>query len=299
MGQKDCDLYTNLCITGKSADVFEPFGLMYRGPETRVFYQKPSAHKVDVRLKRGWMVLCLAPSRSISAIGTDRMSMAESHGPSMTFMPAHCDILVQEDELRTSDVVVLVPPVHSLEQAADSYGLKHEDLNYFWTEGDMIGGLSANLREILLCNEIYRVDPLEIESAVENSVDYLMQYYAREIGAASPTRKFGLTSRQTRHVSDYVDANLDSKITLKSLAEVAGVSQHHFARQFRISTGSSGYDYVLTKRILKAMSLLADTDIRLSEIALSCGFYDHAHMSNHFAKRMNVQPVKYRQIMRS
>ena len=289
----------DLHINGKSADVFEPFGLMYRGPETRVFYQKPAAHQVDVRLDRGWMVLCLAPSRSISAIGTDRMSIAESHGPSMTYMPADCDILVQEDELRTSDVVVLVPPVHSIEQAAESYGIKHDEMNYFWTEGDIIGGLSANLREILLSNEINRVDPLEIESAVENNVDYLMEYYAKEIGATSRTRKFGLTSRQLRHVSDYVDANLDRKITLKGLAEVAGLSQHHFARQFRMTTGSSGYDYVLSKRILKAMSLLADTDILLSEIALSCGFYDHAHMSNHFAKRMNVQPVKYRQIMRS
>ena len=291
--------YADLHISGNGIDAFEPFGLMYQGPETRVFYQKPAAHRVDVSLDRGWIVLCLSPSRSISAIGSDRMTIAESYGPSITYMPAGCDVLVQEDELRTSDIVLLFPSVESLQEAADLYGINYDAMDYFWSEGEIFGKMSCSLRSILLENEISRTDPLEIEAAVENGVACLFEHYARKVGATYRARKFGLTSRQLRHVSDYVDANLDTKITLKGLADVAGLSQHHFARQFRLTTGSSGYDYVLSKRLLKTMELLADTDILLSEVALYSGFYDHAHMNNHFTKRMKVQPLKYRQIMQS
>ncbi|MEM7424470.1 MAG: AraC family transcriptional regulator [Pseudomonadota bacterium] len=293
------DPYAGRRISGSEIDVFEPFGPMYCGSETRVYYQKPVAHHVDVHLDRGWLVLCLGGCRSTAAIGSDRMGVAESFGPSITYMPPDCDVRVCEDNARTSDIVLVAPPVQSFEAAADLRNIKPGTMSYFWREGAAIGKLTRSLRDMLLINEFHRFDPLEIETCVEYVVAFLTELYAGEIGKTRRKANFGLTTRQLRNVADFVDANLENTVTLQALAEQAGLSQHHFARQFRRATGTSAYHYVLTKRILKAMALLADTETLLSEIALACGFYDHAHMSNHFAKHVSVRPARYRQIIRT
>jgi AraC family transcriptional regulator len=104
----------------------------------------------------------------------------------------------------------------------------------------------------------------------------------------------GLTFRQERAVRDYVQAHLGESITLDDLAGAAGLSRYHFARRFRVSTGTTPHDYVLRQRVARARTLLTRTDRPVLDVALICGFADQSHLNRVFKKHTGVPPGFYR-----
>ena len=56
------------------------------------------------------------------------------------------------------------------------------------------------------------------------------------------------------------------------LAHVSGVSEAHFARSFKQAFGVPPHRYLLTRRIERAMALLRDTDLSITEIAFETGW---------------------------
>ena len=107
--------------------------------------------------------------------------------------------------------------------------------------------------------------------------------------------KGGLSRSQLRAVIGYIDAYLDSNISLKELAQVSGInSHHHFCRLFKQSTGIAPYQYVIGQRVKKAKQLLKQKDLPLVEIALSCGFSNQTTFSRTFRKCVGTTPKNYR-----
>jgi AraC-like DNA-binding protein len=100
----------------------------------------------------------------------------------------------------------------------------------------------------------------------------------------------GLPPALTRHICEYIDSHLDEKIGLAALAAMAGLSVHHFARAFRQSVGMPPHNYLLHRRIETAQQMLRDTELPLSEIALTVGFSDHSHLARHFRKLTGMSP---------
>ena len=97
-----------------------------------------------------------------------------------------------------------------------------------------------------------------------------------------------------RRVEEYVDAHLDRQLSLRDLAKVAGLSRMHFAAQFRIVTGYRPREYILQKRIERAMSMLLNTEMPLVEIALSVGFSTQSHFSSVFRRIAGETPARWR-----
>src|ERR1700722_17717318 len=58
----------------------------------------------------------------------------------------------------------------------------------------------------------------------------------------------GLSAGTMRRVREYVEAHLGESTDLKMLAAVAGLSVHHFAREFRQSAGVTPHNYLTQKR---------------------------------------------------
>jgi len=75
-----------------------------------------------------------------------------------------------------------------------------------------------------------------------------------------------------RRVREYVEVHLDESIDLSMLAGVAGLSMHHFARQFKQSAGVTPHVYLTQKRVERAQEMLVQTDLSLAEIAFAVGF---------------------------
>ncbi len=105
--------------------------------------------------------------------------------------------------------------------------------------------------------------------------------------APSPS---GLPPALTRRICGYIDSHLDEKISLDALAAMAGLSVHHFARAFRQAVGMPPHSYLLQRRIETAQHMLRNTELPLSEIALTVGFSDHSHLARHFRRLTGTPP---------
>jgi AraC-like DNA-binding protein len=112
--------------------------------------------------------------------------------------------------------------------------------------------------------------------------------------APAPPAHGGLSPAAVRRVREYVDAHLGGSMDLATLAGVAGVSIHHFARGFKQSAGVTPHHYLTQKRVERAQDMLARTDISLSEIAYAVGFSDQSHLARHFRQMLGVTPGQFR-----
>ncbi len=92
----------------------------------------------------------------------------------------------------------------------------------------------------------------------------------------------------------YLHDNFSQRLSSAELAEMAGLSVGHFERRFRHAFGTSPRQYLVRIRIEHAASLLRESDQSISQIALACGFYDHAHFSRSFQRIMHQAPSQYR-----
>ncbi|MEO1621923.1 MAG: AraC family transcriptional regulator [Cyanobacteria bacterium J06632_3] len=109
-----------------------------------------------------------------------------------------------------------------------------------------------------------------------------------------PVYEGGLPPRQLSQVLDYIDANLEQEIKLADLARLLEMSQFHFSRLFKQSLGISPYQYLLQQRVERAKQLLKTTDRLITDIALSCGFNSHSHLSKQFRQLTGMTPKVYR-----
>ncbi|WP_447532028.1 helix-turn-helix domain-containing protein, partial [Pseudomonas aeruginosa] len=64
-----------------------------------------------------------------------------------------------------------------------------------------------------------------------------------------------------------------------SLAELAALSEYHFARMFRVSFGLPPHRYVLERRLARARALLAYYAQSLQEVSQAIGFDSTSHLN--------------------
>jgi AraC-like DNA-binding protein len=114
----------------------------------------------------------------------------------------------------------------------------------------------------------------------------------------APQTHGGLTVGALRRVREYVQLHLDESIGLSTLAAVAGLSMHHFAREFKQSAGVTPHHYLIQKRIERAQQKLAQTDLSLAEIAYAVGFSDQGHLARHFRGLLGTTPREFRRSQR-
>ena len=108
----------------------------------------------------------------------------------------------------------------------------------------------------------------------------------------------GLPAGAMRRVREYVEVHLGESINLAMLAEIAGLSMHHFAREFKHSAGITPHHYLTQKRVERAQEMLAQTDLPLSEIAYATGFSDQSHLARHFRRMLGTTPREFRRSQR-
>jgi AraC-like DNA-binding protein len=104
----------------------------------------------------------------------------------------------------------------------------------------------------------------------------------------------GLPPKVLRRIREYIDDNLERRISVGLLAGLANLSVCYFVRAFRQSMGVTPHDYLIRQRVGKAKQLLAGTDMPLSEIALAAGFADQSHFARRFRQHVGMLPRHYR-----
>lgn len=82
--------------------------------------------------------------------------------------------------------------------------------------------------------------------------------------------------------------------TLARLASEVGVSRSLLAREFKTAFGTTVGGYLRCGRLIRAAEALATSPRPVSEVAVSCGFYDQSHFTAAFRRHFGITPGAYR-----
>lgn len=144
----------------------------------------------------------------------------------------------------------------------------------------------------LLAEATERGERLLAEQAMTAAVGHL--FLDPRYGEQRPLAvRGGLAPVVRRRLIEHIDASLDRTITLQDLAVLAGLSEFHLQRMFRVSCGVSPHVFVLYRRIERARHMLAGNE-PIAQIATACGFSSQSHMTRMFKTVTGTTPSAYR-----
>lgn len=84
---------------------------------------------------------------------------------------------------------------------------------------------------------------------------------------------------------DYIHKNYSQKITIEMLCGEAFLSRSTFIRNFKSVSGKSPMEYLQDYRCMLAVRLLREGQLKRTEVAYECGFYDYSHMKKALASK--------------
>ncbi|MCE5287271.1 MAG: AraC family transcriptional regulator [Pelosinus sp.] len=131
---------------------------------------------------------------------------------------------------------------------------------------------------------------LIIKSYIYQILVYLLRHYQKG-SAPSAQERQQKTLYQLRSALDFIDKHYTENIHLCQLASLANMSSQHFCRLFKGLTGKSPIDYINSLRIDKAVTLLTEDHLNISEIAQAVGFDDSNYFSRIFRKYKKISPT--------
>lgn len=104
----------------------------------------------------------------------------------------------------------------------------------------------------------------------------------------------GRLEMQLQETLAYLHGHYQEELTLQMLADMAHMSEGQFCRSFKRLTGNTPFSYLKRYRLLKSCACLAETDKKVSEICMLCGFNNISYFNREFLKMMKVNPSVYR-----
>lgn len=127
---------------------------------------------------------------------------------------------------------------------------------------------------------------------------HLLRYYSNTT-SRPVTFTGGLSASKLRQVTDYIADNYSSDLKLAELAQVAGMSSFHFAREFKRTTGVTPHQYLIKHRVERAKAMLAKDNLPLIEVSLRSGFSHQSHFTRLFRRVTGTTPHSYRLTLQS
>ncbi len=103
------------------------------------------------------------------------------------------------------------------------------------------------------------------------------------------------SNRWLLRARDAMDRTYAQPLDVRSLAQIAHVSEAQFIRTFRATFGETPHRYLQRRRVERAMFLLRETDTSVSEICLDVGFLSLGSFSRTFSEIVGESPTAYRE----
>ncbi len=100
--------------------------------------------------------------------------------------------------------------------------------------------------------------------------------------------------RLLRRARDRIDREFSQPLDLEALARGIHMSSGHFSRQFRQAYGESPYSYLMTRRIERAMALLRDGELSVTDVCFEVSYSSLGTFSTRFTELVGVPPSVYR-----
>lgn len=95
-------------------------------------------------------------------------------------------------------------------------------------------------------------------------------------------------------ILNFLDDHYTGDITVEQVADHFFLSRHYISHVFKKTTGSGIMEYVISRRINHAQTLLSETDMPIGKIAQECGYTDFTWFSRQFRHIVGQTPSRFR-----
>ncbi len=102
-------------------------------------------------------------------------------------------------------------------------------------------------------------------------------------------------SRRFDTAVSFVEENLTEKISLGEVAQLCGLGLFQFSRAFKQELGTTFRDFLIQRRINRALQLFDDPKASVTDVAFAVGFNDLSYFARVFRRFTGVSPSFYRQ----
>lgn len=102
-------------------------------------------------------------------------------------------------------------------------------------------------------------------------------------------------SERLLRLVEFIMDTLAENLTIDLISEKAEMPQRTLFRLFKKETGMTLFQFIKFSRMQKAIELMEDPSLSISEIVYKIGYESIATFSNTFKKLVGISPKKYRQ----
>ena len=136
---------------------------------------------------------------------------------------------------------------------------------------------------------------LAVKSALLDIMVLITRYYGSQAANLTAHNKRQDEILRLKNAFDFIEANYQTKVTLKAAAEQVFMSPSYFCKVFKKVTGCTLVEFILRLRIDKAKELLLIGEKSITEIAHEVGFDSHSYFDKIFHRMTRVAPYEYRE----
>ena len=97
-----------------------------------------------------------------------------------------------------------------------------------------------------------------------------------------------------RRARDRIDRDFAEPLDVPLLAREALMSVGHFQRSFKAAYGETPYQWLMTRRIERAMALFRNTDLSVTDVCMAVGCTSLGSFSARFTDLVGETPTAYR-----
>ena len=130
-------------------------------------------------------------------------------------------------------------------------------------------------------------DPILKDALFTQFMIYINRIFLRT--SSSPDKKTYSSDTQVEQLLKYINRNLSENLSIDQLAERFFLSKYHMMRKFKNETGYTIHNYITSKRLLMARSLISQ-GIPVMKAALASGFRDYTTFVRAYKKQFGKAP---------
>lgn len=151
--------------------------------------------------------------------------------------------------------------------------------------------ISCGVYEYLVKSDIRPKELKEILDKVNESVKELEKNKISRLQKESTLSesKDGY-SKTIKKSIDYIHKNYKQHISLQDISNYVFLSHEYFSRLFKEEVGENFSSYLTNYRMKKAESLIKNTDMKISQIAIEVGYTNASYFSRSYKKFKGISP---------
>ncbi len=251
----------------------------------RMLEHTPAFHEINITISGKLTTVKSSASgkRVITKAGAENLCLTPAGQPVSAFWDDTLD-----------NIGILLDPDFVVQTAIENHFASKFELTEIYEDKDLL----IQQIGLALLAEAGAENPsgkLYIESLTQTFVLHLLKNYSTANSSAE-NLSGGLSGYKLRRAKEFIVENLEEDLSLTEIAAAADLSQYHFARAFRKSTGFTPQQYLMQQRIERAKQLLAKDDLPIVEISLRTGFKTQSHFTTLFRKFTKLTPKTWREL---